>query len=79
MFFIDGQFQIVIIDDYLPFVKEKGISMFAGSSENYYWVNLVEKAYSKICGGYTGMDLMDMSESKNRDRYDHFQVMTGYK
>ena len=46
MFFIDGEFKIVIIDDFIPFVKEKGITIFANSSENYFWVNLVEKAYS---------------------------------
>ena len=79
MFFIDGEFKIVIIDDYIPFVKEKGITIFANSSENYFWVNLVEKAYSKICGGYTSMDLISMSENKNKEAYDHFQVMTGFK
>ena len=31
MFFIDGEFKIVIIDDYIPFVKEKGITIFANS------------------------------------------------
>ena len=79
MFFIDGEYKIVIIDDYIPFVKEKGIIIFANSSENYYWVNLVEKAYSKICGGYTSMDLISMEENKNKENYDHFQVMTGFK
>ena len=79
MFFIDGEFKIVIIDDYIPFVKEKGITIFANSSENYFWVNLVEKAYSKICGGYTSLDLIGKSYNKNKEIYDHFQIMTGFK
>ena len=79
MFFIDGEYKIVIIDDFIPFVKEKGVIIFANSSENYFWVNLVEKAYSKICGGYTSMDLLSMEENKNKECYDHFQVFTGFK
>ena len=74
MFFIDGNFKIVIIDDFIPFFKENGIAVFGQSSENYFWVNLVEKAYSKICGGYTSMDV-----DKNKNTYDHFQVFTGFK
>ena len=74
MFFIDGNFKIVIIDDFIPFFKENGIAVFGQSSENYFWVNLVEKAYSKICGGYTSMDV-----DKNKNIYDHFQVFTGFK
>ena len=74
LFFIDGNFKIVIVDDYIPFFKENGITVFGKSSENYFWVNLVEKAYSKICGGYTSMNVDD-----NKNSYDHFQVITGYK
>ena len=74
MFFIDGCFKIVIIDDYIPFFKEDGRTIFSQSSENYYWVNLVEKAYSKICGGYTSMNLKYSENS-----YDFFQVFTGFK
>ena len=74
MFFIDGCFKIVIIDDYIPFFKENGGTIFSKSSENYYWVNLVEKAYSKICGGYTSMNV-----DNNKNSYDYFQVFTGFK
>ena len=74
MFFIDGNFKIIIIDDYIPFFKESGNTVFGKSSENCYWVNLVEKAYSKICGGYTSMNV-----DENKNTYDHFQVFTGYK
>ena len=74
MFFIDGSFKIVIIDDYIPFFKENGNTVFSKSSENFFWVNLVEKAYSKICGGYTSMNI-----DNNNNTYDHFQVFTGFK
>ena len=74
LFFIDGNFKIVIIDDYIPFFKENGLAVFGQSSESYFWVNLVEKAYSKICGGYTSMNVDD-----NKNSYDHFQVFTGFK
>ena len=74
LFFIDGNFKIVIIDDFIPFFKENGTAVFGQSSENYFWVNLVEKAYSKICGGYTSMNIDD-----NKNTYDHYQVFTGFK
>ena len=50
MFFIDGCFKIIIIDDYIPFIKETGEPLFCKSSENNYWVNLLEKAYEKFVG-----------------------------
>ena len=74
LLFIDGHFKIVIIDDYIPFYKENELVVFGNSSENYFWVNLVEKAYSKICGGYTSM-----KKNPNIIHYNHFQVFTGYK
>ena len=97
MFFIDGKFKIVIIDDYIPFYKVKDFESFkadfemkekyffkecrycnncafATSFKHYFWVNLLEKAYSKISGGYSNIIAF-----KNKNQYDHFQVFTGYK
>ncbi len=74
MFFIDGCFKIIIIDDYIPFIKETGEPLFCKSSENNYWVNLLEKAYAKICGGYTSTIIQN-----NENIYDHCQVLTGFK
>ena len=51
--FIDGQWQIVIVDDNIPYNKQKNSFAFAYSKDNSIWVMLLEKAWAKINGGYT--------------------------
>ena len=51
--FIDGQWQIVIVDDNIPYNKQKNNYAFAYSKDNSIWVMLLEKAWAKINGGYT--------------------------
>ena len=50
--FINGEFQIVIIDDYIPFIKNKNKPYFSHPNNNELWVYLLEKAWAKINGGY---------------------------
>ena len=50
--FINGEFQIVIIDDYIPFLKNKNKPYFSNPNSNEIWVLLLEKAWAKINGGY---------------------------
>jgi hypothetical protein len=50
--FINGEFQIVIIDDYIPFIKNKNKPYFSHPNNNELWVFLLEKAWAKINGGY---------------------------
>ena len=42
--FINGQFQIVIIDDYIPFLKSKNKPYFSHPNNNEIWVLLLEKS-----------------------------------
>ena len=50
--FIDGEWQIVILDDYIP--VKKGTNNFAFANPNGFelWVLLVEKAWAKVFGNY---------------------------
>ena len=55
IFYIDGKFQIVIVDDYLPIkIKTKEIC-FSKSLNNEIWICILEKAWAKINGGYTNI------------------------
>ena len=51
--FVNGEFQIVIIDDYIPFIKSKNKPLFSHPNNNEIWVLLLEKAWAKINGGYS--------------------------
>jgi hypothetical protein len=66
-FVIDGQPRIVVVDDYFPFIKTRGgkeIFAFAKSKvgENEIWVQLVEKAWAKLCGSYESSEMGRTSE-----------------
>ena len=50
--FINGEFQIVIIDDFIPFLKGKNKPYFSHPNNNEIWVLLLEKAWAKVNGGY---------------------------
>ena len=53
--FIDGKFQIVILDDYFPVLKGTNIVYFARPNKNELWVMLLEKAWAKVNGGYSNI------------------------
>ena len=53
--FINGKFQIIIIDDYLPIDIRNGKEIYAKSNNNSIWVCLLEKAWAKINGGYSNI------------------------
>ena len=55
VFFIDGKFQLVLIDDYLPVNKKNGTIAYARPNKNELWVCLLEKAWAKINGGYSNI------------------------
>ena len=71
--FIDGDWRIVSIDDYLPTIndkKKKGMSKLVYSRSRYsqLWVPFLEKAYAKahgsyhaICGGEVAEALVDLT------------------
>ena len=53
--FIDGEEQIVTVDDYLPVDKKTNELIGAKSKKNEIWVSLLEKAWAKINGGYANI------------------------
>ena len=53
--FIDGEEQIVTVDDYLPINKKTNELIGAKSTKNEIWVSLLEKAWAKINGGYANI------------------------
>ena len=52
LMFIDGEFQIVYLDDYFPCIKGTNILYFAKPNSFELWVILLEKAWAKVNGGY---------------------------
>ena len=50
--FIDGEFQIIFLDDYFPVIKNTNIPYFTLNDNNDLWILLLEKAYAKINGSY---------------------------
>lgn len=54
--FVDGQWQIVFVDDYFPIDKRTGEFFFSKPNGNELWVILLEKAFAKINRGYINMN-----------------------
>ena len=52
VFFIDGEWQIVFVDDYFAFEKGSNNFKFARPNGLELWVILLEKAWAKLNGGY---------------------------
>lgn len=61
-FILDGQPRTIVVDDFFPFIKTKaGKEVFAFSKckdgENEIWVQLIEKAWAKLCGSYESSEM----------------------
>ena len=52
IFFIDGEWQIVFIDDFFPYDPEQEELIGVRPQNNELWAILLEKAWVKINGGY---------------------------
>ena len=55
IFFIDGEWQIVFIDDILPYNTRTRNFAFALPHNNELWAILLEKAWAKLNGGYSNI------------------------
>ena len=55
IFFIDGEFQIVIVDDYIPIDKRTKKEVYARPNKNEIYVCILEKAWAKLNGGYSNI------------------------
>ena len=52
---IDGEEQIVIVDDFLPVDKKTSKPVFSLPNGNEIWVMILEKAWAKVNGGYVNI------------------------
>ena len=52
LLFIDGEFQIIYIDDFFPCIKNSNVLYFIKPSNFEIWSILIEKAWAKVNGGY---------------------------
>lgn len=50
--FIDGEFQIIYVDDYFPCLKGTNIPYFSKTNTFELWPMLLEKAWAKVNGSY---------------------------
>ena len=55
IFFIDGEWQIVFLDDYFPYDPKKNRFAFSKPHNNELWAILLEKAWAKLNGGYSNI------------------------
>ena len=53
--FIDGRLQIVVVDDYVPVIKDTNDLYFSKPNNKELWVVLLEKAWAKVNGGYANI------------------------
>ncbi len=57
----NGEYQIVILDDYFPVVKNTSSLRFSKPNKEEIWLPLLEKAYAKTHGGYGSLITCDTS------------------
>ena len=50
--YTNGQFKILILDDYFPIIKGSNLLRFAKPVKSELWLLLMEKAFAKLNGGY---------------------------
>ena len=59
--YTNGQYKILIIDDYFPIIKGTTILRFSKPVKNEIWLLLMEKAFAKVHGGYGALFSCDVS------------------
>ena len=60
--YIDGDYQKLILDDFLPIVKNTNSLRFAKPDKEEIWLPLLEKAFAKTHGGYGALITCDVAE-----------------
>ena len=62
--FINGEPRVVVVDDYFPYNEAKGKWAFSRpSSGNEIWVLILEKAWAKVYGSYSRIEVGDCGEA----------------
>ena len=70
LLFIDGEFQLVYLDDYFPCIKGTSVPYFTKTTTFELWFLLLEKAWAKVKGGYGNIIVGNPSEV--------FRFLTGF-
>ena len=70
LLFIDGEFQIIFLDDYFPCIKGTSVFYFSKPTSFELWLMLLEKAWAKVNGGYGNILIGNSSEV--------FRFLTGF-
>ena len=70
LLFIDGEFQIIYLDDYFPCIKGTTVPYFTKPTTFELWFMLLEKAWAKVHGGYGNIIVGNPSEV--------FRFLTGF-
>lgn len=60
--YTNGEYKILIIDDYFPVIKGTNTLRFAKPFNGELWLLLLEKAFAKISGGYASLISCNMSD-----------------
>ena len=60
--YTNGEFRIVIVDDYFPIVKGTNSLRFAKPNDGEMWLLLLEKAFAKVHGGYASLLSCNMAQ-----------------
>ena len=53
---LNGEWKIVIVDDYFPCSSKTNLPIFCKPNANEIWAMLLEKAWAKVNGGYINID-----------------------
>ena len=76
---LDGEWQVVVLDDYIPCSKNSRKPLFANPKGNELWAMLLEKAWAKVNGGYAltvaGM-ASEVIECLTNFPYEYHQIKT---
>ena len=62
---INGIWKLIIIDDYIPYLVDQQynkIFSYSSINQSYIWLILLEKAYTKLCGGYDNIQNGQVTE-----------------
>lgn len=73
--FINGEYQIVIVDDYIPYDLIFDDIAFVKTSKNFFWVLLVEKAIAKVFGGYSNIENYSEGEKKEEQNDENEEII----
>ena len=80
LLFIDGEFQIIYIDDFFPCIKNSNVLYFTKPSNFEIWAILIEKAWAKVNGGYQNIinswpvDLFRALTGSNCEEFIHDEL-----